>query len=53
VDDEFSHFSHEELKCLQVLTRNRKGSQEEISSPAGLPETMTLDVLQRLQKKKR
>jgi hypothetical protein len=53
VDDEFSHFSREELKCLQVLTRNRKGSLEEISSLAGLPETTTHDVLQGLQKKKK
>ncbi len=53
VDDEFSHFSREELKCLQVLTRNRKGSLEEIASLAGLTETTTLDVLQGLQKKKK
>ncbi|MEW6085871.1 MAG: hypothetical protein AB1607_14865 [Chloroflexota bacterium] len=53
VDDEFSHFSREELKCLQVLTRNRKGSLEEIASLAGLPETTTLDVLRGLQKKKK
>jgi hypothetical protein len=53
VDDEFSHFSREELKCLQVLTRNRKGSLEEIASLAGLPETTALDVLQGLQKKKK
>jgi hypothetical protein len=53
VDDEFSCFSREELKCLQVLTRNWKGSLEEIASLAGLPETTTLDVLQGLQKKKK
>ena len=53
VDDEFSHFSREELKCLQVLTRNRKGSLEEIASLAGLPETTTLDVLRGLQNKKK
>lgn len=53
MDDEFSHFSREELKCLQVLTRNRKGSLEEIASLAGLLETTTLDVLQGLQKKKK
>jgi hypothetical protein len=53
VDDEFSHFSREELKCLQVLTRNRKGSAEEIASLAGLPETITYNVLQGLQKKKK
>jgi len=53
VDDEFSHFSREELKCLQVLTRNRKGSLDEIASLAGLPETTTHDVLQGLQKKKK
>ncbi|MBI4760411.1 MAG: hypothetical protein HZC39_16125 [Chloroflexi bacterium] len=53
VDDEFSSFSCEELKCLQVLTRNRKGSLEEIASLAGLPETTTHDVLRGLQKKKK
>ena len=53
VDDEFSHFSREELKCLQVLTRNLKGSLEEIASLAGLSETITHDVLQWLQKKKK
>lgn len=53
MDDEFSHFSREELKCLQVLTRNRKGSLEEIASLVGLPETITFDVLQGLQKKKK
>jgi len=53
VDDEFSRFSREELKCLQVLTRNWKGNLEEIASLAGLPETTTLDVLQGLQKKKK
>ena len=53
VDDEFSCFSREELKCLQVLTRNWKGNLEEIASLAGLPETTTLDVLQGLQKKKK
>jgi hypothetical protein len=53
VDDEFSHFSREELKCLQVLTRNRKGSEEEIASLTGLPERITYDVLQGLQKKKK
>ena len=52
VDDEISSFSREELKCLQVLARNRKGIEEEIASLAGLPETMTYDVLQRLQKRK-
>ena len=52
VDDEFSGLSREELKCLQVLTRNLKGSLEEIASLAGLPETITYDVLQELQKKK-
>jgi len=53
VDDEFSHFSREELKCLQVLTRNLKGSLEEIASLAGLPETTTHDVLHGLKKKKK
>lgn len=52
VDDEFSGFSREELKCLQVLTRNLKGSLEEIASLAGISETVTYDVLQGLQKKK-
>lgn len=53
VDEGFSHFSREELKCLQSLTRNRKGSLEEIASLACLPETTTHDVLQGLQKKKK
>ena len=53
VDDEFSGFSREELKCLQVLTRNLKGSLEEIASLAGLPETTTHDVLHGLKKKKK
>ncbi|NOH00509.1 MAG: hypothetical protein QY332_21815 [Anaerolineales bacterium] len=52
VDDEFSSFSREELKCLQVLARSRKGIEEEIASLAGLPETVTNDVLQNLQKSK-
>jgi hypothetical protein len=52
VDDEISRFSREELKCLQVLARNRKGIEEEIASLTGLPETITYDVLQRLQKSK-
>ncbi len=52
VDNEISRFSREELKCLQVLARNRKGIEVEIASLAGLPETMTYDVLQRLQKRK-
>jgi hypothetical protein len=34
------------------LARNRKGIEEEIASLTGLPETMTYDVLQRLQKSK-
>lgn len=52
VDDEISHISCEELKCLQVLARIRKGTDNEIASLAGLPETITYDVLQELQKKK-
>ena len=52
VDDEVSRFSREELKCLQILARNRKGIEEEITSLTGLPETITYDVLQRLQKSK-
>jgi hypothetical protein len=52
VDDEFSRFSPEELKCLQVLARNRKGIEEEIASLTGLPESITYDVLQNLQKRK-
>lgn len=50
VDDELSQFLQEELKCLQVLTRNRKGIEEEIASLAGLSKKITYDVLQRLQK---
>ena len=53
VDDEISRFSREELKCLQVLARTRKGIEEEIASLAGLSETTTHDVLQGLQKKKK
>jgi len=52
VDDEISRFSREELKCLQVLARTRKGIEEEMASLTGLPEKMTYDVLQRLQKSK-
>lgn len=52
VDDEVSRFSREELKCLQVLVRNRKGIDEEIASLAGLPESITYDVLRNLQKSK-
>jgi hypothetical protein len=52
VDDELSRFSREELNCLQVLTRNRKGVEEEIASLTGLSETTTYDVLQNLQKSK-
>lgn len=50
VDDELSQFLQEELKCLQVLTRNRKGIEEEVASLAGLSEKITYDILQRLQK---
>jgi hypothetical protein len=53
VNDEFSSLSREELKCLQVLTRNRKGIEEEIASLAGLSETTTYDVLRGLQKNKK
>lgn len=52
VDDEISHISCEELKCLQVLARIRKGTDNEIASLAGLPETIAYEVLQELQKKK-
>ena len=52
VDDGLSRFSQEELRCLQVLTRIRKGSEDEIASLAGLSETRTDDVLQGLQDSK-
>jgi len=52
VEDGLSRFSQEELRCLQVLTRIRKGSEEEIASLAGLSETRTEDVLQGLQDSK-
>ena len=52
MDDDLFRFSQEELKCLQVLTRIRKGSDDEVASLAGLPETITCDILQRLQKSK-
>ena len=48
--DDIFHLSCEELKCLQVLTRNRKGIEEEIASLAGLSEAVTYDVLLDLQK---
>ena len=53
VDDELSLFSCEELRCLQVLARIRKGTENEVASLTGLPETITYEVLQGLQKKKR
>lgn len=52
VDDGLSRFSQEELRCLQVLTRIRKGSEAEIASLAGLSETRTDDVLRGLQDSK-
>lgn len=52
VDDDISRFSREELKCLQILTRIRKGIEKEVASLAGLSETMTYNVLQGLQKSK-
>jgi hypothetical protein len=52
VDDGLSRFSQEELRCLQVLTRIRKGSVNEMASLAWLSETLTDDVLQGLQKNK-
>lgn len=52
MDDGLSGFSQEELKCLQVLTRIRKGSEEEVASLTGLSETTIYDVLQNLQKSK-
>ena len=52
MEDGLSRFSQEELRCLQVLTRIRKGSVEEVASLAGLSETRTEDVLQGLQKNK-
>jgi hypothetical protein len=50
VDDGYSHVSQEELKCLQVLGRIRKGDEDEVASLAGLPESLTYDILQSLQK---
>lgn len=50
VEDGFSHVSQEELKCLQVLGRIRKGDEDEVASLVGLPETLTYDILQSLQK---
>ena len=50
--DDLFRISQEELKCLQVLTRIRKGIEEEITSLAGLSETKTYNVLQGLQKNK-
>ncbi len=50
VEDGFSHVSQEELKCLQVLGRIRKGNEDEVASLVGLPETLTYDILQLLQK---
>lgn len=52
VDTGLLRFSQEELKCLQVLARIRKGSEGEVASLAGLPETIAYDVLQGLQKSK-
>ncbi len=51
-NDGISRFSQEELRCLQVLTRIRKGNEDEVSSLAGLSETITHGILQRLQKNK-
>ena len=51
-DDGISRFSQEELRCLQVLTRIRKGNEDEVSSLAGLSATITYGILQRLQKNK-
>ncbi len=50
LEDGFSHVSQEELKCLQVLGRIRKGDEGEVASLVGLPETLTYDILQSLQK---
>lgn len=49
IDDGLSHFSQEELQCLQVLTRIRKGSDAEIASLTRLPDTIAHDVLLGLQ----
>jgi hypothetical protein len=50
VEDGFSHVSLEELKCLQVLGRIRKGDESEVASLARLPESLTYDILHSLQK---
>lgn len=52
VDDGFSRLSQEELKCLQVLTRIRKGREDEIAALTGFPETTAYDVLLGLQERK-
>jgi hypothetical protein len=52
VEDGFSSVSQEELKCLQVLARIRKGSEDEIASLAGLSKKVTLDVMHALEKSK-
>jgi hypothetical protein len=49
VNDGFSHVAQEELKCLQVLTRIRKGAEDEVASLAGLSKKVTCDVLQVLE----
>jgi len=50
--DDLSHITQEELKCLQVLTRIRKGIGEEVASLTGLSESKTHAVLRGLQKNK-
>lgn len=52
IDDDLSRFTQEELRCLQVLTRIRKGSDDDVSSLTSLPEMTTHDVLRELQKNK-
>ena len=52
LDDGLSRFSQAEVKCLQVLTRIRKGAEDEIASLAGLSKKVTLEVLYELKKNK-
>jgi hypothetical protein len=50
IDDGFSHVSLDALKCLQVLSRIRKGHADEIASLTGLSKEETLAVLDALKK---
>ncbi len=49
VDNGFAGVSKEELKCLQVLTRIRKGDEDEVASLAGLSKNIACDVLPALE----